>query len=93
MITYFCPFCKNKIKLNVRAYKTELVCKNCGEDLVKEPLIKFKKITALIAVLSLVIPIVFSLVFSIKNLKNENKEYIQAYKFNDFSILLFTFFS
>jgi len=93
MFAYFCPFCKNKIKLSSRVHKAELICKNCGEDLVKEPLINFTKITALIAVLSLVIPIIFSLVFSIKNFKNENKGSIQAYKYNDFSTLLFNFFS
>jgi hypothetical protein len=53
-----------------------LICGLCGEDLVKKPYIKVNQIIALVAASSLLLPLIYTFIFLIKNQINPpNKNY------------------
>ena len=53
-----------------------MICGLCGEDLVKRPFIRLNQIIALVAASSLLLPLIYTFVFLIKNQLNPpNKNY------------------
>ncbi len=57
MAKYKCPFCSNGYELHDLAPGTEIACMNCGEDLIKVPVVKATQIIALIAVTAFITPL------------------------------------
>ena len=53
-----------------------MICGLCGEDLVKKPFIRLNQIIALVAASSLLLPLIYTFIFLIKNQINPpNKNY------------------
>ena len=76
MVRYYCPYCNPKYQFQKQSLKGTLICGLCGEDLVKKPIIRLNQIIALIAALSLVLPLIYTFIFLIKNQINQpNKNY------------------
>jgi len=76
MVKYYCPYCNPKYQFEKQNQKGTLICGLCGEDLVKKPIIKLNQIIAFIAVGSLLLPLIYTLIFLIKNqIKLPNKNY------------------
>ena len=76
MVRYYCPYCNPQYQFQKQSSKGTLICGLCGEDLVKKPLIKFNQIIALIAASSLLLPLIYTFIFLIKNQINPpNKNY------------------
>ena len=76
MNRYYCPFCNPKYQFQKQSSKGTLSCGLCGEDLVKKPFIRLNQIIALIAALSLLLPLIYVFIFLIKNQINPpNKNY------------------
>ena len=76
MIQYYCPYCNPKYQFQKQTSKGTLICSLCGEDLVKKPFISLKQIIALVAASSLLLPLIYTFVFLIKNQINPpNKNY------------------
>ena len=45
MNKYFCPYCKAEYQFTKESSSGKLICGLCGEDLLKVPFIKIKKVT------------------------------------------------
>ena len=76
MAKYYCPYCNPKYQFQKQSSKGNLICGLCGEDLVKKPFIKLNQIIALVAASSLLLPLIYTFIFLIKNQINPpNKNY------------------
>ena len=76
MVRYYCPYCNPKYQFQKQSSKGDLICGLCGEDLVKKPIIRLNQIIALVAASSLILPLVYTFIFLIKNKINPpNKNY------------------
>ena len=76
MVRYYCPYCNPKYQFQKQSPKGTLICGLCGEDLVKKPIIRLNQIIALIAAASLLLPLIYTFIFLIKNQINpQNKNY------------------
>ena len=76
MVRYYCPYCNPKYQFQKQSLKGNLICGLCGEDLVKKPYIRLNQIIALVAASSLLLPLIYTFIFLIKNQINPpNKNY------------------
>ena len=76
MVQYYCPYCNPKYQFQKQSSKGTLICGLCGEDLVKKPFIRLNQIIALVAASSLLLPLIYSFIFLIRNQINPpNKSY------------------
>ena len=78
MVRYYCPYCNPKYQFQKQSSKGNLICGLCGEDLVKKPFIRLNQIIALVATLSLLLPLIYTFIFLIKNQINLPKKNYQA---------------
>ena len=78
MVKYYCPYCNPKYQFQKQSLQGNLICGLCGEELVKKPLIKLNQIIAFIAALSLLLPLLYTLIFLIKNQISPPKRNYQA---------------
>ena len=76
MAKYYCPYCNPKYQFEKKSQKGTLICGLCGEVLVKKPVIRLNQIIAFIAVASLLLPLIYTFIFLIKNqIKLPKKNY------------------
>ena len=76
MVQYYCPYCNPKYQFQKQSLKGNLICGLCGEDLVKKPYIRLNQIIALVAASLLLLPLIYTFIFLIKNQINPpNKSY------------------
>ena len=76
MARYYCPYCNPKYQFQKQSSKGILICGLCGEDLVKKPFIRLNQIIALIVASLLLLPLIYTFIFLIKNQINPpNKNY------------------
>ena len=87
MVKYYCPYCNPKYQFEKTNKKGTLICGLCGEDLVKKPFIRLNQIIAFIAVASLLLPLIYTFIFLIKNQIKLPKKNYQANI--NFRILIF----
>ena len=79
MVRYYCPYCNPKYQFQKQSSKGTLICGLCGEDLVKKPFIRLNQIIALVAASSLLLPLIYTFIFLIKNQINPPNKNYQAY--------------
>ena len=80
MVQYYCPYCNPKYQFQKQSSKGTLICGMCGEDLIKKPFIRLNQIIALVAASSLVLPLIYTFIFLIKNQINRPNKNYQANK-------------
>ena len=80
MNNYYCPYCNPKYQFQKKSTSGELICGLCGDPLVKKPFIKINQIIAIIASLSLMLPLAYTLIILIKNQVNPARKNYQARK-------------
>ena len=78
MNNYYCPYCNPKYQFHKKSTSGELICGLCGDPLVKKPLIKINQIIAIIASLSLLLPLIYTFIILIKNQVNPPRRNYQA---------------
>ena len=78
MNNYYCPYCNPKYQFHKKSTSGELICGLCGDPLVKKKIIKINKIIAIIACFSLILPLIYTLIFLIKNQLNPSRRNYQA---------------
>ena len=78
MNKYYCPYCNPKYQFPKQTISGKWVCGLCGEDLVKKSFIKINQIIAIIAALSFILPLIYSLFFIIKDQLNTPSNNFQA---------------
>ena len=74
----YCPYCEPKYTLVKRDQSGNLFCGYCGEYLIKKNLITIKMIVSFISVFSIILPIILLLFFSIKDYRNDTREYYKV---------------
>ncbi len=79
MKNYYCPYCNPKYQFHKKSTTGELICGLCGDPLVKKPYIKIKQLVAIIASLSLLLPLIYTFIYLIKNQINPPKRNYQAH--------------
>ena len=78
MKKYYCPYCSPKYQFHKKSKTGELICGLCGDPLVKKPYIKINQIVAIIASLSLLLPLIYTFIYLIKNQINPPRRNYQA---------------
>ena len=78
MKNYYCPYCNTKYQSRKKSTTGELTCGLCGDPLVKNPYIKINQIVAIIAFLSLILPLIYTFIYLIKNQINPPRRNYQA---------------
>ncbi len=78
MKNYYCPYCNPKYQFHKKSTTGELICGLCGDPLVKKTYIKINQIVAIIASLSLLLPLIYTFIYLIKNQINPPKRNYQA---------------
>ena len=78
MVKYYCPYCKPKYQFQKQSSKGNLICGLCGEDLLKKPFIRLNQIIAIVAVSTLLLPLIYSFIFVIKKQINSPSKNYQA---------------
>ena len=78
MVRYYCPYCNPKYQFQIQSPKGNLVCGICGEDFVKKPFIRLNQIIAIFAASSLLLPLIYTFIYVIKNKINPPKKNYQA---------------
>ena len=78
MRNYYCPYCNPKYQFHKKSTTGEFICGLCGDPLLKKPFIKINQLVAIIATLSLILPLIYTFIFLIKNQLNPPKRNYQA---------------
>ena len=87
MSRYYCPYCNSKYQFKSISNKGKILCGLCGEEMIKKSFINIKQIISLIIVITFVLPLFYTLLFSIINKKDFKKDIYQS--FNSESIRSF----
>ncbi len=72
MSSYYCPYCNPRYQFKQEKFDGVLICSQCGEPLVKIPLIKPIRVLALITASAFLIPLLLMLA-SLFNEPNQKK--------------------
>ena len=82
MVSYYCPYCNPNYQFQKKSQKGNLKCGLCGEDLVRKPFIRLNQIIALVAASTLLLPLIYTFIFLIKNQINTPNKSFQATNLN-----------
>ena len=63
MSRYYCPFCSSSYQIHTTNSDGVLICGQCGDPLMKKPLINSRKIFGLFAVSAFLAPLLIMIVF------------------------------
>ncbi len=74
MTRYKCPYCLPRYQFSQQRSDGVMVCGQCGEPLLKVPLIRPTQIIALIAVLSLIAPFILMIFDYMKELNRDHSQ-------------------
>ena len=80
MKKYFCPYCNFKYYLNSINHKDKLLCRLCGEEMIKKSFFNIKQIISLLILLAFIMPLFFTFLISIINRKHIKKNIYKGYK-------------
>ena len=67
MSRYFCPFCSSNYQIHKTRSDGVFICGQCGDPLMKKPLINSRQIFGLIASSAFLAPLIIMIVFVIKD--------------------------
>ena len=67
MSRYYCPFCSSSYKSHTTNCDGVLICGQCGDPLMKKPLINSRKIFGLFALSALLAPLLIMIVFVVED--------------------------
>ena len=73
MSRYYCPFCSSRYQMHETRTDGVLICKQCGDPLMKKPLINSRKIIGLFASLAFLSPLLIKIIIAIKDFTQEKK--------------------
>ena len=71
MSRYYCPFCSSRYQFHTTRTDGTLICGQCGDPLMKRPLINGRQIISLLAASTFIIPLIFVFIFAIKEFNRE----------------------
>ncbi len=71
MSRYYCPFCSSLSQIHKTKSNYELICNQCGDPLIKKPLISSRQIFGLIAASAFLAPLLIMIIFVINDFTKE----------------------
>ena len=71
MSRYYCPFCTSLYQYNKTRHDGVVICGQCGDPLIKRPLIDTKRILGICVTATFIAPLLIMIIFVIKDLTNE----------------------
>ena len=71
MSRYYCPFCPNRYQFHKTRSDGVLICAQCGDSLIKKPLLDSRRIIGFILFLAFLSPLVITFYFVIKDFTKE----------------------
>ena len=77
MSRYYCPYCNSKYQFKSISNTGKILCGLCGEEMIKKSFINIKQIISLTIVITFVLPLFYTLLFSILNKKDFKKDIYQ----------------
>ena len=78
MSRYYCPYCNSKYQFKSISNTGKILCGLCGEEMIKKSFINIKQIISLTIVITFVLPLFYTLFFSIINEKDFKKDIYQS---------------
>ncbi len=71
MTRYYCPFCSSRYKFYKNRNDGLLICGQCGDELVKAPLLKITQLIGLLGASAFLLPLLLMIAFLVKDLNNQ----------------------
>ena len=71
MITYYCPFCTSDYQFSKTRSDGIFICGQCGDPLIKKPLLNSRRIIGLIVTSAFLAPLIFMMTFVVNDLTRE----------------------
>ena len=71
MSLYYCPFCAPCYQFHKTSSDGVLICGQCGDPLVKKPLLNSRRIIGAVAASAFLAPLVIMIIFVINDVSNE----------------------
>ena len=72
MSRYYCPFCSSRYQFHKTNSDGVLICGQCGDPLLKRPLINSRRILGLIAAFAFLTPLFLMVLFLLNDLNKDN---------------------
>ena len=72
MSRYYCPFCSTRYQFQKTLSDGSFICGQCGDPLMKKPLINSKQIIGLFAVSAFLAPLLIMTIFVVQDFSKEN---------------------
>ena len=71
MSRYYCPFCSSRYQYQKIRSDGILICGQCGDPLIRKPLINLRKICGLIVASAFLLPLIIMIIFVFQESTNE----------------------
>ena len=85
MSRYYCPFCSYRYQFHKTNSDGVLICGQCGDPLIKKPLINTRQIFGLVVVLAFLSPLLIMVVLTVNDF---NQEKLPSHRENSVSITI-----
>ena len=72
MSRYYCPFCSTHYQFQKTSRDALFICGQCGDPLMKKPLINSNQIIGLFAVSAFIAPLLIIAIFVVQDFSKEN---------------------
>ena len=82
MSQYYCPFCSSRYQFHQTGSDGVLICGQCGDPLVKKPLVNLRRIIGVVAATAFLAPLLI-FIFLVMN------DFIEEKMPNDFETIVF----
>ena len=86
MSRYYCPFCSSRYQFQKTRSDGILICGQCGDPLIKKPLLNFRQIIGFLAVSAFLAPLLIMSVFVVQEFTKDK----QLNNSKSFVLLTFT---
>ena len=67
MSRYYCPFCSSRYQFHMTRSDGVLICGQCGDPLIKKPLLNSRRIIGAVAAAAFLTPLLIMIIFVIND--------------------------
>ena len=71
MSRYYCPFCSSRYQFHKTMSNGDLICGQCGDQLIKKPLLNSRRIIGVVVISAFLTPLIIMIIFVIKDFSKE----------------------
>ena len=72
MSRYYCPFCSSRYQFHKTRSDGVLICGQCGDPLLKKPLLNSRRIIGLVAASAFLAPLLIMIIFVLNDFTKES---------------------